>query len=131
MAALAACGSPSRGGSVTILVCGSRDWTDGARIRARLEMVPYVQPDVPCLIHGAARGADTLAGNIARNMGWSVDEFPADWRGKGKAAGVIRNLTMLDQCPDVVLAFQKNGSSGTQHTIDEARRRGIPVEVFT
>jgi hypothetical protein len=36
---------------------------------------------------------------------------------------------MLDDEPDRVLAFQRNGSRGTQHTIDEARRRGIPVEV--
>jgi hypothetical protein len=38
---------------------------------------------------------------------------------------------MLDTGPDLVLAFQRNGSRGTQHTIDEARARGIPVEVFT
>jgi hypothetical protein len=55
--------------------------------------------------------------------------FPADWRGKGRRAGILRNLAMLDDEPDRVLAFQRNGSRGTQHTIDEARRRGIPVEV--
>jgi hypothetical protein len=36
---------------------------------------------------------------------------------------------MLDTKPDLVLAFQRDGSRGTQHTIDEARKRGIPVEV--
>lgn len=40
-----------------------------------------------------------------------------------------RNLAMLDEKPDLVIAFQINGSAGTQHTIDQARKRGIPVEV--
>jgi hypothetical protein len=38
---------------------------------------------------------------------------------------------MLDQQPDRVLAFQRNGSTGTQHVIDETRKRGIPLEVFS
>lgn len=111
---------------MTVLVCGSRNWGDGKRIATRLdELGPGTT-----IIHGAARGADRIAGAVATSLGYTVQEFPADWRGKGKAAGVIRNLEMLDQKPDLVLAFQRAGSTGTQHTIDEARRRGIPVEVI-
>ena len=56
--------------------------------------------------------------------------FPADWDTYGKQAGFIRNIQMLDEKPDLVIAFQKNASRGTQHTINEARKRGIPVEVI-
>jgi hypothetical protein len=89
------------------------------------------------VIHGAAsrkprgveRSADMLADRAARELGFTVEPHPADWKRHGKAAGPIRNLAMLDTKPDLVLAFQRDGSRGTQHTIDEARKRGIPVEV--
>lgn len=109
-----------------VLVCGSREWDDVHRIDVRLEQLGRGTT----VIHGAARGADRIAGGVATSLGYTVREFPADWRGQGKAAGVIRNLEMLDQKPDLVLAFQRSGSTGTQHTIDEARKRGIPVEVI-
>ena len=38
---------------------------------------------------------------------------------------------MLDEKPDEVIAFQLNSSKGTQHTIDNALKRGIPTRVFT
>ena len=108
-----------------VLVCGSRDWADIRPIYDRLRQFGRGVT----VIHGAARGADSLAATAARSLGIAEKAFPADWRGKGKRAGIIRNLQMLDEAPDLVIAFQRNGSRGTQHTIDEARRRGIPVEV--
>lgn len=110
-----------------VLVCGSRDWTDVGCIQAALRQLPAGS----VIVHGAAPGADRLAAGVARVFGFSVDAFPANWSHHGKAAGYIRNLAMLDTGPDRVLAFQRNRSRGTQHTIDEARRRGIPVEVIT
>jgi hypothetical protein len=83
------------------------------------------------VIHGGARGADAMAGMAAKWCRLPVEEYPADWRTHGRRAGFLRNLEMLDQRPDLVIAFQRNGSRGTQHTIDEARKRGIPVEVYT
>lgn len=110
-----------------VLVCGSRDWNETVLLKRRMAQLPRGTE----VIHGAARGADQTAASIARSLGFPETAFPADWRGKGRAAGIIRNLEMLDQKPDLVLAFQRDGSRGTQHTIDEARKRGIPVEVIT
>ena len=111
-----------------VLVCGSRDWTDAAPVAERLAELAGNDCEI---IHGAARGVDQLAAGLAPFYGFTVRAFPADWELYGKRAGILRNLAMLDAEPDLVLAFQRNGSRGTQHTIDEARRRGIPVEVFT
>lgn len=108
-----------------VLVCGSRDWADIHAVRIRLIALP---PDTH-IIHGAARGADTVAAWLAEDFGFTVHAYPADWERHGKRAGFLRNLQMLEQEPDLVIAFQLAGSRGTQHTIDEARRRGIPVEV--
>jgi hypothetical protein len=114
---------------VKVLVCGSRDWRDEPAIADRL--ADFAPESLVEVLHGDARGADRMAASVADLYGYDVRAFPADWRGKGKRAGILRNLEMLDQRPDLVIAFQRNRSTGTQHTIDEARRRGIPVEVFT
>lgn len=113
-----------------VLVTGSREWAHPTAIKRRLRELP---PGTT-IIHGAARGADSMAGLYARALGFTVQEFPVHWRPGGvynPRAGFERNLRMLDQEPDLVLAFQRNGSGGTQHTINSARARGIPVEVFT
>jgi hypothetical protein len=112
-----------------LLVCGSRDWTDAAPIAARLSALPGEHEEI-WILHGAARGADTIAAFEAKALGFTVRAYPADWERYGKRAGILRNLQMLEEEPDLVLAFQIDGSRGTQHTIDEARRRGIPVEVI-
>lgn len=111
-----------------ILVCGSRDWTDEHAIDAKLSALTGGHEEIT-VIHGAAPGADRIADKVARRYGSTVKRFPADWARYGKRAGYLRNIEMLDEEPDLVLAFQRAGSRGTQHTIDEARRRGILVEV--
>jgi cell division ATPase FtsA len=113
-----------------ILVCGSRDWDDFDAIANRL--CKYAADILPVVIlHGGAAGADGIAGAAARLLRFEVRVFRPDWSEHGKRAGILRNLQMLDEQPDLVIAFQRNGSRGTQHTINEARRRGIPVEVHT
>jgi len=129
-----------------VMVTGSRDWTDRATIhRALRDHAPAGDVE---LLHGDAPGADTIAAELADELGWTVRPFPADWsvtpdtptgrirrRRDGTlydvAAGVIRNRVMLNEQPDLVLAFQRRGSKGAQDAIDEARRRGIPVVVHT
>lgn len=105
-----------------ILVCGGRDYANAAHIYLVLEA--YADSDV-IVIHGAARGADRLAGAAARSLRLPVEAYPADWDRHGRRAGFLRNITMLDSGIDLVLAF--GGGRGTAHTIREARRRGIPV----
>lgn len=109
-----------------VLVCGSRDWEDRDAINQRIAELP----EGSVVIQGGARGADIMARHAAVLAGLHWAEVPAQWHQHGKRAGVIRNRVMLDLKPELVIAFQCNGSRGTQHTIDEARRRGIPVEVI-
>lgn len=58
-------------------------------------------------------------------------KYPADWASYGKAAGPIRNKTMIDSIPQLVLAFQWNNSKGTQHAINLAQQQNIPTRIFT
>ena len=109
-----------------VLVCGSRDWWDRARIDKRLDELPISA----MIIQGGARGADNCAALYATDHGMPLVIVPANWEKFGKRAGFLRNNWMLDLAPDLVIAFHKNNSPGTQSTITEARRRGIPVEII-
>lgn len=113
-----------------VLVCGDRNWPRYSVIRKRLEKLP----EDTIIVHGCARGADRIAGAVAKELGFKVEKFPADWKHYGKAAGPIRNKKMLKEGkPDLVLAFHSNlsASRGTKHMVTIARKAGVEVEVIT
>jgi hypothetical protein len=120
------------------LFCGSRDWCDSTAIFDELENAwKTAQEEFRAtkrsdlwILHGAAPGADTIAGITAIWMGFTVHSYPADWARYGKPAGILRNKQMLDQEPDRVYAFILNSSPGTSHTISEAVQRGIPITII-
>lgn len=113
-----------------VLVCGSRDWTDIRPIRTVLCGLVHRFGYPFTVVHGAARGADHLAGVAAFGEDMTIEEFPADWTQHGRSAGFIRNQQMIDTGPDVVWAFKTTPESvGTNHTISLAKAAGIPVYV--
>lgn len=105
-----------------VLVCGGRDYNDRDHIWNTLVVIP----DVTCIIHGCATGADHEAMCVAEALGIKHAPFRADWHTHGKAAGPIRNARMLkDGKPDLVIAFP--GGRGTADMIRQATAAGIPV----
>lgn len=115
-----------------ILICGDRNWTNQDLIYKELEGYK-LDPKVTTIIHGACRGADRLAGRAARCLGLDVKEFPADWKKYGNAAGPIRNTQMLDEKPNLVLAFHNDieNSKGTKDMVKKARKAGVITFVVT
>ena len=78
-----------------VLICGSRNWIgfeEAELIKEELRQLPLDA----VVIHGAAPGADSLAGFEADLMGLKVVGVPADWDEFGLEAGPIRNRKMLD-----------------------------------
>ncbi len=113
----------------TILVCGSREWTDKESIR-RVLFEEASQRTI-LIIHGGARGADRLAGEIAKEQGFHVKVFYPDWEKYGKSAGFVRNKEMLvEGKPDEVIAFWDGKSRGTMHTINLAQGMNIPTTII-
>jgi len=87
------------------------------------------------IIHGGARGADSLAGDLAAELGCKVRVYHASWQVYGKGAGPIRNRQMVDENPDIVhcLAFHddlEGRSRGTLHMARYAKQNGISVNVY-
>ena len=118
-----------------IVVCGDREWRDLDKIQTRLAAIPWedLPPSDVTIIHGDCRGADRIAGHVARRLGMVVVPVPAKWTELGLAAGPIRNQVMIDMVPDLVLAFHSNlsKSTGTIDTINRAKLARIPFEVIT
>lgn len=113
-----------------IIVCGCRDWTDRVIIRETLAALADCHPgDRIVIVHGAARGADRLAGEEALALGFEVEEHPANWRVHGKRAGPIRNAHMLSLGCSRVIAFWDGYSTGTGHMIRIAREADARVTV--
>lgn len=123
-----------------IAVTGGRDYCDAARVAEALDAIHEATP-LDILIHGDARGADTLAADWARRRGVPLDPYPARWddldalgarirRGPhgfyNSAAGHQRNVRMLMLgVPHLVAVFP--GGKGTAHCRGQALRLGIAV----
>ncbi len=111
-----------------VLVCGSRKWRDRKKIMDRLKQLPMI-----CLImEGGCEGADKISRICALKIGHDVVEIPANWNGRGKAAGPFRNDIMVSSGPELVLAFHKDirKSKGTKDCVNRAKKAGIPVEII-
>lgn len=116
--------------TLRILVTGSRAWTDRDAILHALDRVATeagVAPGLVTVVHGTARGADSLADSAARQLGMRVERHPADWQLHGKSAGHRRNAEMVQLGADLTLAFPLGESRGTRGAMRLAREAGIPV----
>jgi len=120
--------------SVKVLVTGSREFYDYQMIYTALDEVYVARPmSGMIVIHGAAKGADSIADVWAVSRpGVSVVRVPADWDNDGRAAGPIRNRRMLELNPDVVLAFFQPGAKniGTTQMANMAKHDGFEVREF-
>lgn len=105
-----------------IAVTGGRDFNDAELVRRTLSAIRFSKDDV--LVHGACRGADTLAAEVASRIG-TQEPHPADWKKYGRAAGPIRNREMLSSGVDMLIAFP--GGAGTRNCVMIAEELGIPV----
>ena len=82
------------------------------------------------VVHGGARGVDTIAGFWAVAAGIPCERHPADWQRIGRSAGVVRNAEMVKLGASVCLAFPRPGSVGTWDCIRRAADAGIHVRIY-
>lgn len=109
-----------------VLITGSRFWQSEATIwQALCDHVPTGTT----LVHGAAKGADTVAAGLWAQYG-PVEACPADWDAYGRRAGFIRNRLMVSLGADICLAFIKDRSRGATMCAFLAEQAGIPVVYY-
>lgn len=108
------------------LVCGGRNFDDADLMAREMERIALERGRPTLIIHGDARGADTLAKKWARRNGVATAPYPADWKAHGRAAGPIRNAKMIKEGhPGLVVAFP--GGRGADDCVRQARAAGIEV----
>lgn len=112
-----------------VIVCGTRRWSDRERIAYVLSELQIDRGWTPLIVHGAARGADRIAGEEAGKLGFHTEEHPAQWDLLGKRAGFVRNEEMAKAGASLCIAFWDGSSVGTQHMMDLAERYGIPTQI--
>lgn len=110
-----------------ILVCGARDYKNRNKIKDFLEVLPKDT----IIIHGGCYGADNLAGEVAKELNLKVEVFNAEWSVYGKAAGPKRNQKMIEEKPDLVIAFHDDieNSKGTKDMVTRAKENNVKVIV--
>ena len=114
-----------------VIVAGSRSFNDYAVLRMACDklLARKKHTHTIVIVSGTARGTDTLGEQYARERGYTVERFPANWQQYGKAAGQIRNRLMADNA-DALIAFWDGHSTGTQNMIMEAKKKDMAVRIY-
>ena len=110
-----------------VIIAGSRDFADYALLCSFADEVLAGAEDIE-IVSGGARGADDLGERYARERGYALKVFPAEWKKWGRAAGPIRNGQMAGYA-DALIAFWDGQSAGTRDMIRKAEERGLCVKV--
>ena len=113
-----------------VIIAGSRKFSDYDLLERTMDKALSTVQDDITVVCGKAKGSDTLGEQYAKEHGYEVQYFPADWNRYGKVAGYIRNTTMAKNA-DALVAFWDGESPGTTHMIETAQSLGLRVRVKT
>lgn len=120
-----------------LLVAGSRTFNDYELMNRKLaKILDRVGTEYASivLVHGGAKGADTIAKQIAIDSGWEIVEFKADWDKFGKSAGYRRNRAMHEFIAKHkargCVCFWDGKSRGTTHNFSLAKEFNTPLRVI-
>lgn len=77
-----------------VLVTGGRDYADSVKVYSYLDTILFMCGGDIMLIHGGARGLDTIADEWAKAREQISVRIPAQWSKYGRSAGMKRNAEM-------------------------------------
>jgi len=111
-----------------VVIAGTRTFNDYEMLKKACDFLLQSQDEIE-IVSGAANGADKLGERYAAEMGYPIKKFPADWEGKGKRAGFIRNSEMAEYA-DAVIVFWDGLSRGSEMMIKLAKEKGLPTKIY-
>ena len=114
-----------------VIIAGTRDFSDYQLLRDKCDAIlsSKRQDCNIIIVSGTARGADRLGERYAKERGFQLRQFPADWLNDEKKAGPIRNAKMADNA-DALIAFWDGESRGTKNMIETAKRKGLVIRTI-
>lgn len=114
-----------------VIIAGTRFFNDYSLLCAvcdRLLADKVKQGFDIVIVSGGCVGADLLGEAYAKQKGYKVERYPAQWEQYGKKAGIIRNAEMADNA-DALIAYWNGKSRGTKNMIETAREKGLAVRI--
>lgn len=113
-----------------VIIAGGRYFNNYELLKERCDY--YLQNKLRegrvVIVSGHATGADSLGERYAQERGLHCEQYPADWKAHGKAAGPIRNEQMANVA-NALIAFWDGQSRGTKNMINLAKSKGLKVAV--
>ena len=118
-----------------IIIAGSRNFNNYELLKENVNKILFElnitsKTNIE-IISGGARGTDRLGEKYAKEFGYPLKIFPAEWSKYGKSAGLQRNMEMAiyANCADnaVLIAFWDGVSNGTKHMINTSLKLGLDV----
>ena len=110
------------------MITGSRGITNKEFVHKCLDSV-FEKREFDLLLHGGAKGVDSIAGEWASEKGISVLYFKPDWKRYGRSAGIRRNTIMANEC-DFGIAIWDGKSKGTKDAIKKLKLKNKLYAVF-
>lgn len=113
-----------------VIIAGSREFNDYDLLKSYCSKMlsNLIDKHQIIIVSGTAPGADRLGERFAKEFGFSLERYPADWNTFGRSAGYRRNQQMAEVA-NYLIAFSVNNSKGTGHMIDIMTKLGKPVRV--
>jgi uncharacterized protein YeaO (DUF488 family) len=116
-----------------LLIAGSRSFNNYPLLKEKLDYLLQNQRDKEIhIVSGGAKGADTLAKWYAKERGYQMHVFPADWS-IGKSAGYRRNETMHKFIAQFehrgCVCFWDGESKGTAHNFKLCEIFNTPLRI--
>jgi hypothetical protein len=111
-----------------IAVSGSRNYPHPSVVRDAVADY-IVNGNCGTVVHGGAKGVDTIADSAARSLGCPTEVIRPNYAafpGRERAAPLARNTRIIEEA-DVVLVFWDEESRGTADTIKKARAAAKPL----
>lgn len=116
-----------------LLITGSRKYDDFEKMNQVIKHLAKVTDSkITMLLHGGAKGADTLAQKWADENGIKTHVIKPNYEKHGKVAPLIRNKELV-KLADITLAFYSDDkrTGGTGHTATETIKTEKPLlEIF-
>lgn len=107
---------------IKIVIAGCRDYNNYEEAKTYIDLcISNIRNGNKIIIlSGGASGADKLGERYAKENGFDVELYPADWNKYGRSAGPRRNKLMAENC-DCVICFWDGKSRGTKSMIEYAK----------
>ena len=101
----------------------------GLRRLSISDLEKYLPLDTTEIVSSGLDGIDLFAKEYSLANGIKLTQFPPDYEKYGRAALLIRNITIISHV-EMVLAFWDGKSRETKFFIENCMKRGITIKII-